>query len=147
MGNAVASEVLTAANYNKNAGGWLGKVTSTSVQTFTGSEIDITDLAMTLTVPAGRRLKGSWNIHVQSSVDQDNVLARMYRDASLVGKNYQEIDINEPVTISGWGDDTPSAGSPVYKMAIIRSGGTGTVTLKGATASHEFLVEDIGAAS
>lgn len=142
--SATASEVATAANVNKWSKGWVGYVLSTSTQTFTGIETDVTDLTMSLTIPTGRMIKVSWNVITQSSVDQDNVLVRCYRAASIIGKKYEEVDINEPITIAGWGIDTPSAGTYTYKIAVIRSGGSGTVSLKGATASHEFLVEDIG---
>jgi hypothetical protein len=107
------------------------------------TEVDVTGLSVTITIPAGRRIKITGSILLNSTVANDT--GRMdikegsttlqMGQATLTGVT---LPINREVVI------TPSAGTHTYKITAQRSSGTGSLTVSGDPTFPDFIsVEDI----
>lgn len=146
---STALEVLTSANLEKYPKGWYGYATSTSAQTgITTVETDVTGLSLSITLGANRLVEVFASVHALSSVDQDNLRLRLYRDATVVGSYNFELD-TLTTTAQGMALDVgPSAGTYTYKATIVRVGGSGNIdTTASATSPNLLLVRDIGPSS
>jgi hypothetical protein len=135
----VASEVLTAANLKKLAGGWIGYASEASPPTVTTSETDI--ISITVTVPANRliRVSGSGSV-----IDGDNNSAGgivfVEEGSTDMGRIHRHPDAAEQSFVGGYVlIDNPSAGSHTYKL--VGQTTAGDFTFFG---SVYILVEDIG---
>lgn len=143
---AVAGSPATAAGANEWAKGWLADVTSSSTQTADDDpDVAVTDLTATFTIEAGRKVLITGWVHALSSVDQDNIRVRVSRNGTAIESLYYELDTVK-TSCPIFAIDTPSAGSVTYAVSVLRSAGTGTITLSGGN-THRMLIEDIGSAS
>lgn len=122
----------------------LGYAALTTSQTGITTETDVNDLSVTVTVPAGRRLKISSGMGLQSTVAGDYAFMRLTEDGNnisysqiITGASVQNTDSVAVVT--------PSAGSHTYKARAARTGSAaGTISVVAATTNPAYLlVEDI----
>lgn len=128
--------------------GVLGYAQVTADQTGIGSTAtDLTGLTVTVTVPAGRRLR------ISAQTEFDTSTAGNYAHLTAV-EGSTAIQLSR-INVSSPGQEevvplsvvrTPAAGTITYKLQGARnSGGTGTVGLRaGSTKPSYILVEDIG---
>lgn len=140
----VAGEVLTAANLAKYPKGWIGDAQVDSTQSGIGSTpTDITDLTVTVTVGADRKLKISGRSQISSASAIYGALI-IVEDGVAIGRIGRVLlDAGEQITVSGFAISTPSAGTHTYKV----QGETSSSTMSnGASATYPaiLLVEDIG---
>lgn len=106
--------------------------------------------AVTVTVPAGRRLLITAKCHLSSTVAGDRIEMAICEGATVLNASYYV------VAIASAGEDvwvshvlTPSAGTHTYTLTGGRQSGTGTVTVfsvAGITSNY-ILVEDISSVS
>lgn len=123
-----------------NASAVLGATTYTAIP----------GLAVTVTVPAGRRLKLSVVAGVYSSVSGDR--ARLY--ITEAGTTTLQTLPSDPLPVaggvyplSGFAIVTPAAGTHTYSLYVDRYSGTGGISVYGAAGWPSiFTVEDIGPA-
>lgn len=126
--------------------GTLGYAQVTASQGSITTEVDLTGLAVTVTVAAGRRIRISGYGLFQSTVTDDVCELRIKEGATLLNLWTGTV---RPANINKTADAhvilTPSTGSHTYKLTAIRNSGTGTVTFgAAATLPAYILVEDIG---
>lgn len=144
----VDGDILTAANFDKLPGGWIGYVEATANQTTITTEADLTSLSVTVTAGTTRRLRLTGKVNFTSTVANDGAKLRI-KESSTV------LNAADNATPTGAGGVfifasaviTPSAGSHTYKLTLARTG-TGTLTMNAsATEAAYLLIEDIGPAS
>jgi hypothetical protein len=119
---------------------------------FITTEVDLTDLSVTVTVPAGRRIRVSAEARFFSSVNHDIVeldisepLVSYVRKAQVVCHWDGATAGAGNITIATSVILTPTAASHTYKLSAKRASGTGNVTMVASADSPAFiLVEDIG---
>lgn len=122
----------------------LGYAEVTASQTGISAETDLTSLAITVTVPVGRRIRITGQIQVQSATTSGTVLLRAKEGATVlqtsqenyntIGGNGKYLTINVVIT--------PTAGTHTYKFSL--QGTTGTIDLVPASTIPAYiLVEDI----
>lgn len=109
------------------------------------TEVDLTGLSVTVTVPAGRKLKITGQGVFTDSVDQDEVRLNIKEGATVLNLAQLMISGN---TKSGTAFCeaviSPSAGTHTYKLSAQRLSGTGTVTSAASATFPSFIkVEDI----
>jgi len=112
------------------------------------TETDLPGLSVTVTVAAGRRILISGVGRWTGTQGQNQIAVRIKEGAtqlqqsdSIIGTAGDAISWSVGVSI------TPTAGVHTYKLAMIRTVGSGTAsTTATATAPSYLLVEDIGAA-
>lgn len=116
----------------------------TASQTGISTETDLTGLTATVTVPAGRRIRITGQIQVQSATTSGTVLLRAKEGATVLQtsqENYNTIGGNGKY-LSVTSIILPTAGSHTYKFSL--QGTAGTVDLTpGATNPAFILVEDV----
>ncbi len=110
------------------------------------SDTTVTGLQVTVTVPEGRRLKISAQVHARSSVATDVVYTRI-RKTGVAGNAHFSY-VNElsasPSTPVNTAIVTPAAGTHTYYVTVTRGSGSGSVTVYGAGGEPSWLlVEDI----
>lgn len=107
---------------------------------------DIPGMAVTFTVPAGRRIRVTAKQHLSSTVAGDRVTLRIAEGGTELNAVFMTLGI------ANSGEDlfishvlTPAAGTHTYKLQGGRSAGTGTVTTytNPPVDSNYLLVEDI----
>lgn len=118
----------------------------TSGQTGITTVTDLTGLAATVTVPAGRRLRISAKAAVNGSVASNTAALQIQEGATVL----QNIQIQNSTTAGNGttqtGDVivTPSAGTHTYKLTLQLSAGSGTVGMAAAATFPAYiLIEDI----
>lgn len=152
---AMVYEVDTGATRIWNGTSWqifgsggnvtLGYAQITANQTGITGEVDITGLSVTVTIPAGRRIRVSSYLQPFTTVAADTFLSRIYQD----GVQVQQGLVGLPLTGTGYSLDTsveltPSAGTHTYKMTGFRNNGSGSLSVFAAANTPSFiLVEDI----
>lgn len=128
--------------------GRLGYETSTAFQTPITSEVDLTDLTVTVTVPANRVLKvtGQAVFHLSGDaasfgwISEDGTHVSAFADFQNFYGGAGAEALQQGAAIL-----TPSAGTHTYKLSAERTSGAATLTVGGvATAPAFILVEDIG---
>jgi len=132
------------------AGGQLGYAQTTSSQTGIGAtETDLTNLSVTVTVPAGRRIKVTGSV----AADLDTISAvgqiRIKEDGAEIQYMplYQPAVAGQSQTLQRSRVLTPSAGSRTYKLTGQRTSGSGSLAIRAFSTDPAFiLVEDIGPA-
>lgn len=133
----------------RDAGGTLGYAQVTANQGSITTEVDLTSLTATVTVPTGRRIRVTGAIDLESTVAADDLGGYIYEGAGLLVRFFHLSNSSANRGYRGEGSVvlTPSAGAHTYKLRAGRIAGTGTLTM-GASASNPafILVEDIGAA-
>lgn len=146
-GAAVAGEVLTAANMNKISGGWIGYNEVTTGQGGITTTVDLTGLTVTVTVNSSRRLRITSHTLVASTVGGDIVSLSIVEDGTTVSIG-QLAASTSATTCSVSAVRTPVTGSHIYKLALGRAAGSGTLATTASTSVPAFiLVEDIGPAT
>lgn len=109
-----------------------------------GTEADITGLSVTVTVPAGRRLKVTGTIYLQSSnADVVAILALHKNGAQAQSSQYINRTANVAEKASVDFVDTPTAGTHTYKLRGYLGTGATAQTTAGAAYPGFILVEDI----
>lgn len=116
-----------------------------NVQTPITTTVDLAGLAVTVNVPAGRRIKITGHCVFYSSVANDGARLSIMEGATLlnlaqdsVPGSTQAISLDPIVII------TPTAGTHTYKLTMARQWGTGNITMDcGAVYPAFILVEDI----
>lgn len=145
-GTPVALAVLTAANFNKLPGGWIGHTDVTATQTGITSTVALTGLTVTVTVGTSRRIKVSGSFYMLSNVANDVFSGIINEGATVLQQGPVQVDAN-PRTVTPWCVLTPSAGTHTYFLSMGRAVGTGSGTLAASAASPcSILVEDMGPA-
>ena len=144
---STALEVLTSANFEKHAKGWIGFAERTSNQTGIGtSDTDLTGLTVTVTVPANRLIRVSGQIQANPSVAA-YVLCEILQGATVIGRVGRQYSDGDTFTMAGAAiQDGLSAGSYTFKLRASTS--TGTFDMEASsTAPARIVVEDIGPSS
>ncbi len=108
--------------------------------------VDLTSLTVTVTPLAGRRIKITGSIIVQSTVANDAILMRIQEGATVLhGAQMHVLVINQDDTLEKTVILQPTASAHTYKLTLQRAAGTGTITMSAAGTQPAFiLVEDIG---
>jgi hypothetical protein len=122
------------------------QVTTTQTIGATAAETDVTGLAVTFTVPAGRTLKVTGHSGFQAGVAGDRIVGYIKEGGTYLGRYGQEdaqqnggYMIFDGVTVV-----SPSAGTHTYKLTAQRYGGTGSLaTDNAADRPGAIYVEDI----
>jgi hypothetical protein len=144
----VDGDILTAANFDRLPGGWIGYVEATTNQTTITTVVDLTSLSVAVTVGTNRRLRITGKVNFTSTVANDGAKLRIQESATV-------LNAADNTTPTGAGGVfifasavlTPTAGTHTYKLTLARTG-TGTLTMNAsATEAAYLLVEDIGPAS
>jgi hypothetical protein len=148
--DAVSGTVLTAANLDKHAGGWIGYNEVTTSQTPFTTITDATSLSLTVTVNSSRKVRISGYVGFTSSTATD-VCTLQITDGSnnvlqvcnvLMGMTTIQQAIAYAAVVLN-----PSSGSNTWKLRIARTG-AGTATMVAASTNPCWiLVEDIGPSS
>jgi len=127
--------------------GRLGSASVTANQTSITTETDLTSLSVTVTVPANRRLRITGFTGAYSSVAQDASELRIKESttqltrSSLVHVLATSTEMHDVTALV----NGPSSGSHTYKLAMVRTSGTGSITMVAASDAPAFiLVEDMG---
>lgn len=109
------------------------------------AETDLTNLAVTVTVVDGRRLRISTRANVQSTVADDRFSIRIKEGATLLNTADEVLRVaTQDVTFVADAVISPVAGTHTYKLTLLRLNGTGSGTLTaGSTFPSFILVEDI----
>jgi hypothetical protein len=125
--------------------GQIGYAEVTANQTPITTEVDITGLTVTVTVPAGRRIRISCQTVVASTITDDSVRINIMEGATQLHQIAEgQYLSNRGITLSGKVVVSPTPGTHTYKLTLQREAGTGTVTNFASTALPAFiLVEDI----
>lgn len=127
----------------------LGYVESITSQTGVSSatEIDITGLSVSVTVPAGRKLKITYyEPNITHSVNNDIFQYYLYDGVTQVG--FRQVNVTGSGDINGEGTMSrvlsPSAGTHTFKATVRRFSGSGVANLfRGPVSPAYILVEDI----
>lgn len=148
-GAATVGEVLTAANYNRLPGGWIGDTEITANQTGITTQVDLTGGSVTVTVGASRRIKITAHAMVQSTVASDEVAIGTYEGATELQIAIATLAVaNRIQTLESMVVLTPTTGAHTYKLTALRSSGTGSASVVASAARPTFiLVEDMGPAT
>lgn len=129
--------------------GCLGYVQVVANQGPITAEVDLTGLAVAVTVAAGRRVKITGAIELESSVAADDVGGYIYEGVGQLTRFYHcSVDTaNRGYRGEGSVTITPTAGAHTYKLRAGRIQGTGNLFMGASAPIPAFiLVEDIGAA-
>lgn len=120
-------------------------VTTPGTQTYTNTEVDLTNFNATFSVPDGRRVRISYGVYPQSSVSNDNIVIKTYLDGVSIDENRRTLALaNSPERVEHFNIITPSAGTHTIKLTSWRIVGTGTITQNNGTGwPCWLLIEDI----
>lgn len=134
----------TPAPANTAPSSTLGYAEATANQgSIVGSDVDITGLTVTVTVPAGRRLRISGKSYWTSTVTTDEVISFIKEGGAAL----QEMRLGAIGSAQAHSLEVvvaPSAGTHTYKLAARRLFGSGTLTSNAAAGYPAYiLVEDI----
>ncbi len=134
------------------AWGVLGRATLLTLQSNIGASnalTDVTGMSVTVTVPAGRRIKLSAHGTFQITSAGGFGLG-IFREGSTILQRWadrQAFTNNENGQSSGFVTLTPTAGSHTYKLTMAIQAGPGSLTVIGDPALPvELIVEDVGPA-
>lgn len=144
-GTAAANDTLTAANFNKLPGGWVGYVTATANQGSITSEVDVTGLTVTLTLVSGRRYRAWARARFDNDSAGNGVLLRIYNDATQIASDVVEKGTaNDDDMAAPWAILDGDGSSHTIKVTAEQRS-AGTVTLQASSTNPMILlVEDIG---
>lgn len=142
---------IDAAEADSAAGpqGIVGYAQVTASQTGITTEVDLTGLTTTATVGANRRVRISAQVLFNSSVAADRIGLEIKDGAGsylmqgrvIVAAASLNFTFATSVVI------VPASGTHIFKLAAVRTNGTGTVQMVASASFPAFiLVEDLGAA-
>jgi len=153
-----SGDVLTAADLNTYvrdnvaflAAGTLGYAQVVANQVTITTNVDLTGLAVTVTVGTARRIKISAEIGVGVSNIDTTARIQIQEGATVLQRRDAKPDVSDGTTnLYELGASvvlTPAAGVHTYKLTLERVAGTGNVQLGAGTTFPAFIiVEDIGA--
>jgi hypothetical protein len=149
---ASVSASLAAKAGGMLANGYLALAANSSVNATTSitvTPVDVTGFQVSVTVPAGRRIKITFDGQLWTNTANDQGQVGIREGSTLLTYTNGQI---MPVTSRGYGAHcecvlTPTAGTHVYKISIGRQAGAGLVNLIGQPNSPSFIaVEDVGPA-
>lgn len=148
VGTQVAGDVLTAANFTKVPGGWIGYAEVVASQGTITTAVDLTGLTVTVTVGTSRRIRITGHIRVNSTVAGDYCRLDICDGAStILGQGQQQIGASNEAVYATL-VLTPTAGAKTYKLMLSRSVGTGSLTMNASANGPAYiLVEDLGPAA
>lgn len=123
----------------------LGYAQSILNQNTITTEVDLDGLSVTVTVPAGRRIRISTTSLWSTTVNENTVGVEIYEGATRLQALREDVQSTANfATITGAAILTPSAGSHTYKLRGALASGTGSVSRIAAADFPSFiLVEDI----
>jgi hypothetical protein len=150
VGLQAAQDILTAANFSRLPGGWIGWEEVYADQTGITTDTALTGLSVTVTVNTNRRLKVSAQMIVEATVATDRIAGYIKQDGVVIANFIDDGDAlaTGGMMYSGWTVTAPAAGSHTFALSIARTTGTGTIgMLATLTNPASLLVEDIGPAS
>jgi hypothetical protein len=145
--NALHAEYNTPTHtHSGTTVGTLGYAQVTATQGSITTEADLTSLTATVTVAAGRRIKITGVVLVQTTNTDTIAYLRIKESTTVLQIASQMFHLSTDVlALRATSVLTPSAGSHTYKLSLARQGGTGTLSMvAGATFPAFILVEDIG---
>ena len=148
--DATLGSVLTAANLDRHAGGWIGHNEVTADQGPITSAVDGTGLSLTVTVNTARKIRVSGRAGFTSTVNTD-VAALFITDGANVVQQEGYALMAMATAASHFVEVSrvlnASAGSNTWKLRLQRSG-SGTMTMTASSTKPAFiLIEDIGPSS
>ena len=145
-----ALEVLTAANLNKLAEGWIGYASNSADQTGISGTSDITGATITVTAGTARLYLVLATVTVTTSASGLVWNGTILEDSTVIGRwaRTTGMGANAIQQFTGFALATPTAGSHTYKLQITLSSGTGTLDVSGtAPAQAKIVVVDLGPAN
>lgn len=145
-----AGDVLTAANFRKLPGGWVGYAEGTSdVTGITTTATDVTGTSLTLTPDSSRRLLLIGQIFVEATTAPARADVFIAQDGSQVGVQasvrLEATGTNNRQTLQIMAVITPTNASHTYILKA--SAVTGTIAVRGASQASILYVADVGPAS
>lgn len=146
-------EVLTAANLNRAAGGWIGIAANSADQTGILAATDITNCSLTVTCNTNRLLllMATVTVTIHGTVDAYN--GTFLEDGSIIGRWARtSFPVNNNVLMeTGWCVATPTAGTHTYKLqaqVTSSSGASPSIEVSGTSpAQAKLIVIDLGMTS
>lgn len=149
--SATAAAKYNATDHDKMPKGWLGHIEVTTNQTGITTEVDLTNLTLTVTVPANRMLEITAKVPVSSATADDRVGINIKEGSTVLGTDQTTASqVNLPYTLTAIAIvDGASAGSHTYKVSAGLGGGaTGPMRTDHASNGKSVLVvKDIGPSS
>lgn len=154
VGTQIAGDVLTAANFTKLPGGWIGYAEKTANESFSGVETAISGLSVTVTVGTDRRIRVTGagvmvptvatNTRAYGVIQQDSTGVGRFLEHYFRANDYEHRDEASVIL-------TPSAGSHTYRLTCLAvddsSAATGIQVQASSVRPAFILVEDIGPAT
>lgn len=136
------------SDFDQRAAGQLGYAQVTAIQSGITVLTDLTNLAVTVTVGASRRVRITGDILATRTVVDGTVVMYIREGTTTLQRGQAQPNrIGEGIVIGRSIVVTPSAGTHTYKLSLENTTGTGTVGLDaGVDRPAYILVEDIGAA-
>lgn len=149
VGTQVPGDVLTAANFTKVPGGWLGYAEVTADQTAITTIVDLTGLSVAVTAGADRRLKITGSCHAASPTAADEVDLYIREGSTTLQQRVLTVGTAGRIyALHAIAIVTPTAGAHTYKLSMARTAGAGSAFMgAGALYPAFILVEDIGPAT
>lgn len=153
-GDPAAGDVLTAANFKKLAGGWVGLDEQTS-DAVTSGTTELTVHTLSTPLDNNRKIRVTFHcLRATQSVANDVFSVRIKWGAgpTQVGEmrlSHSSTNNDAFGDFMATFDNTSGAANYTIIVTAVRTAGTGTLTLAGTTggASRWMLVEDIGSNS
>lgn len=141
----VKDVTATPAPTDQQPSSTLGYTEATANQSGITTEVDLTNLAVTINIAAGRRIKISTNVLLESSVIDDLGRVSIREGANLLALDQQILrPVNNGNSFHTSVVLSPSAGSHTYKLTSQRVSGTGNIQSVAQPSFPAFiLVEDI----
>ena len=149
MPDFVAGEIVTANKMNQIPKGTLGYAFRTSnITGLSGGPVDLTDLSVQVSVPAGRVIRVVGYVHAWSGPAQGDEADFSVREGNNRLHNRRMIAATANRAEGGAVQALirPSAGTHTYKLSFEQISGSSNWTLAASgTGPAYILVEDIGA--
>lgn len=128
--------------------GMLASQALVTAQTGITTAVDLTGSSVTLTLPAGRRLRVGVSFGQVQATDAAPTIGIGYlmQDGVEIGRWFAHTfgAVGDRDSGSGWAPVLPSAGAHTYKAQLGRSGAGGTLHFEGSANRSFFYVEDVG---
>lgn len=142
---------IDAAHNEVDARGQIGYAQVAASQAGITTEVDLSGLAVTVDVPAGRRIRVTGRVQWQSDGTNDaRTELRIYEDATTLQNirgHVHAASSGQLNTAEGAVIVTPAGGSHTYKLTGAASATTGSISMGAATGIPAYiLVEDLGPA-
>lgn len=149
--NAIGALALAIEALIESRGRRLGYALATANQiNIVATPIDLTGLSVTVNLPAGRVVKVSGHVWLQSATVGTDVGRVTIMEGATTLQVGTVTNPSTNASSSGTSDPfvilTPPAGAHTYKLQAARIFGTGSITLQASPTSPAIiLVEDLGA--